>query len=94
METVQFLPNFILAAVNQEMAKADKASAELNRLMSVGYLNSQTGLDKAREVKTHLTKARDLLDRVDAPGVKQLQANISVTIRRQDLVIRRIELSL
>ena len=94
METVQIMPNFILAAANMEMSKAGKASDELNRLMAIGYLNSQTGLDIANSVKTHLTKAYELLDRVDTPGVKALQCNILVTIGRQDMIIRRIELSL
>ena len=94
MENVQFLPNFILAAVNMEMTKAGKSSEELERLMEIGYLNSQTGLDVAKEVKSHLTKAYELLDKVDTLETKMAQLGIAATIAQQDRIIAYIELSL
>lgn len=94
MENVQFLPNFILAAVNMEMTKANESSVELQRLMEIGYLNSQTGLDVAKEVKAHLTKAYELLDKVDIFEAKASQLGIAVTIAQQDRIIKYIELSL
>jgi hypothetical protein len=93
MNTVQFAPEFILAAANMEMTKAGKASDELYRLMNIGYINSQTGLDVAKNVKTHLTKAYELLDLVNNPEAKATQLTLAETMARQD-IIRNIELSL
>lgn len=94
MDTVKFTPNFILAAVNANMTKARNASDELTRLMNIGYINSQTGLDVAKDVKAHLMKAYELLDLVDIPEAKMTQFAIGATITRQDIIIRNIELSL
>ena len=94
MGTVQIMPEFILAAVNAEMSKASKACDELNRLMSIGYLNSQTGLDVAKTAKAHLMKAYELLGMVDFPEAKATRYGIAVTMASQDLIISRIELSL
>ena len=94
METVRVSPNFVLAAANMEMTKAAKSSDELYRLMTIDYINSQTGLDVATEVKTHLMKAHDLLDLVDTPDAKATQLGIAAAIGRQDMIIRKIELSI
>jgi hypothetical protein len=94
MNTVHFSPNFVLAAVNMEMTKANKASAELYRLMNIGYMYSQMGLDVAKDVKTHLTKAYELLELVNTPDAKEAQFAIGGTIARQDMIIRTIEMSL
>lgn len=94
MDTVKFTPEFVLAAVNANMTKASKASDELLRLANIDYINSQTGLDVANEVKTYLTKAYELLDLVDIPETKATQFAIGAAITRQNTIIRNIELSL
>jgi hypothetical protein len=91
MTTVQFIPEFILAAVDAELAKAGKASDELMRLMNIGYINSQTGLDVAKEVKTHLMKAYTLLEMVNTPETNATKFTIAETMGRQDTIIRNIE---
>ena len=94
MGTIQFTPNFVLAASNMELTKAQEAVQELNRLMSIGYMNSQTGLDVARDAKAHLVKAYELLAMVDIPEAKSMRSYIATTIGNQEIIIRRIELSL
>lgn len=94
MTTVHVDATFILAAVNLEMTKANDATTELNRLASIGYLNSQMGLDKAGEVKAHLMKARDLLVRVNTPEAKATLTGIEANIAAQDMIIQRIEFSM
>lgn len=91
MTTVQFDATFILGAVNLEMTRANIAVTELNRLTTIGYLDSQTGLDKAEEVKTHLTRAYALLEKVDTPDAKAAKTGLAATIATQDLVIHRIK---
>jgi len=91
MSTVRIDETFVLAAVNLEMTKANNATKELNYLASIGYLNSQTGLDKAEEVKEHLMKAYTLLDKVDLPNAKDTRTALAATIAAQDLIIHRIE---
>ena len=94
MTTVQFTPEFVLAAANVAMTKASNATNELYRLMEIGYLNSQTGLDTAKEIKKHLTTAYELLDKVNIPEAKVNQVLIGHSIARQDMIIRNIELSM
>lgn len=91
MSTVQFDATFILAAANLEMTKANIAVTELNRLATIGYLDSQTGLDKAEEVKAHLTRAYALLDKVDTPDANATKTGLAATIAAQDLIIHRIK---
>jgi hypothetical protein len=94
MSTVQFTPEFILAAVSMEMTKASTATNELERLANIGYIISQTGLDVAKEVKAHLTKAYELLDLLNLPEARMNQLGIAAAIGQQDIIIRKIELSL
>lgn len=94
MTTVQVDTTFLLAATNLEMTKANKATNELNRLASVGYLNSQTGLDTAEEVKMHLAKAHALLDKIDTPETNATKAGIEATIAAQNMIIERIKFSM
>ena len=94
MTTVQVDTTFILAAVNLEMTKANKATNELNHLTSIGYLNSQTGLDKAEEAKVHLMKAYALLDKVNFPGTDATKDGIKSTIATQDTIIDGIKFSM
>lgn len=94
MIEVRFDDLVIAKAANLEMNRAKKACDELNHLMSIGYLNTQTGVDKAEEAKAHLTKAHDLLARIDTPEVNATRAGIQATITAQDMVIRRIKLSM
>ena len=94
MISVQFDSLFITKAANMEMNRANKACEELTHLMTIGYLNSQTGLDKAEEAKMHLVKARDLLARIDTPEVNATRNAIDATITAQDMIIRRIKFSM
>lgn len=94
METVHIDTGFLLRAVNLELAKADEAVRELNRLATIGYRNSQTGLDVARSAKEHLMKARDLIEPVNIPMAEPAKRRISEAIGRQDYIIWSIELYL
>lgn len=94
MIEVRFDNLVIMKAANLEMTRASKACDELTHLMSVGYLNTQTGVDKAEEAKEHLTKARDLLAQVDTPEANATRAGIEATLVAQDMIIRRIKFSM
>lgn len=94
MSTVQISSDFVLAAIDMEMTKALNATRELVRLDSIGYSNSQTGLDVAREGKSHLVKVYELYALINDPEVKAVQSEIAEAIGKQEIIIRRIELSL
>lgn len=94
MEAVHIDPGFLLRAVNLELTKADEAVRELNRLASIGYRNSQTGLDVALGGKEHLIKARELVEHVNIPMIEPVKRRISECIGRQDYIIWSIELSM
>ena len=93
MISVEISPEFILAAANMEMDKASTMLLEFNRSVN-GHSYSQRELKLAKEVKTHLMKAYELIRLVDTPEVKALQVILSETIARQDVIIRNVELSL
>jgi hypothetical protein len=94
MESVHFAPEIILAAATSEMNKAEIAMKELRRLMDIGYLNSQTGLDKAEEARQHLVKAYDLLGRVQFPAAALLRSTTGKVLAEHEQIIRRIKLTL
>lgn len=91
MATVNFDPTLILAMVNLESEKVHKIEQELTRLQSIGYLNSQTGLDLAKTARQHLWKAYDLLEHLSTPEATILRRLIVDTMMVQERIIARIE---
>lgn len=94
METVHINSVLILAAANSELKKASEKTAEVSRLAEIGYLNSQTGLDVATEVRAHLVKAYELLAKINTLEAMHQMAGIKLAIEKQDTIIWRIRYSL
>lgn len=94
MTTVKFDVTFLLDIVVKELAKAEELGKELERLMSIGYLTSQTGLDKAEEMKAHLTKAYNILCEVNIPEAEPQKLYAAVTLANHDRLIEKIKLSM
>ena len=94
MATVNFNPTLILAMVNLESERANKIQKELTRLQSIGYLNSQTGLDLAKTARQHMQKAYDLLEHLSTPEATVLRRLIVDTMLVQERIIARIEVAM
>lgn len=94
MTTVKFDVTFLLDIVCKELAKAEELSKELERLMSIGYLTSQTGLDVAEEMRAHLAKAYDILCAVNVPEAEPQKMYAAVTLANHDRLIKLIKLSM
>jgi hypothetical protein len=92
MITVEYTPEFVLAAAKLELDKANKLSRELARLGEIGYMYSQTGLDIAIDVKRKLESVRNVLALVDDPVVDLQRVAIKRLITNQNIIISNIEL--
>ena len=94
MTTVKFDTIFLMDIVCKELAEAEELSNELGRLASAGYLTSQTGLDVAEEMRTHLVKAHNILCEVDVPEAEPQKLYAAVTLANHDRLIKMIKLSI